>query len=137
MTSLMHQTITHLLGAIRAYVPSGQAILKSVLTTALPPAGTTLASAADRSNPADWGDPRVGILALGPRNFTWRTFDILREWIGRMTMLLLQQARSAEWRRRRSRGGMVMVLLQLLFDLCGLVAPTVAWGSLGHLGGFV
>ena len=27
----------YLLGAIRAYVPSGQAILKSVLTTARPP----------------------------------------------------------------------------------------------------
>jgi len=84
-------------------------MLKSVLTTALPPAGTTLGSAADRSKPADCGEPRVGMTALGLRNFTCRTLelDILRAWMGRIMMLVVQQARSAEWRRRRTRGGMV------------------------------
>ena len=84
-------------------------MLKSVLTTALPPAGTTLGSAAERSKPADWGEPRVGMTALGLRNFTCRTLelDILRAWMGRIIMLVVQQASSAEWRRRRTRGGMV------------------------------
>lgn len=44
---------THLRGAILAYVPSGQAMLISVLTTARPPEGTTVFSAEDKSNPAD------------------------------------------------------------------------------------
>ena len=61
---------TYLRGAILAYVPSGQAILKSVFTTALPPAGTTVFSAEDRSNPAEKGEPRVGILALSDKNLT-------------------------------------------------------------------
>ena len=65
----MPQKVTHLLGAIRAYVPSGQAMLKSVLTTARPPAGTMVFSADDKSNPADCGEPRVGILACSDRNF--------------------------------------------------------------------
>jgi len=95
-------------------------MLKSVLTTALPPAGTTLDSAAERSKPADWGEPRVGMTALGLRNFTCRTLelDILREWMGRiMMMLVVQQARSAEWRRRRTRGGMVTVFIGV-YDVC-------------------
>ena len=50
-------------------------MLKSVLTTARPPAGTTVFSALERSNPADRGEPRVGILACSLRNFTWRHCD--------------------------------------------------------------
>ena len=46
---------------------------KSVLTTTRPPAGTIVASDADRSNPAACGEPRVGIMALFDRNFTCRT----------------------------------------------------------------
>ena len=48
-------------------------MLKSVLTTALPPAGTTVFSALLKSNPAAWGEPRFGMVAVSERNFTWRT----------------------------------------------------------------
>lgn len=61
---------SYLLGAIRAYVPSGQAILRSVFTTARPPLGTTVFSAEDKSNPADWGELLTGMLACFDRNFT-------------------------------------------------------------------
>ena len=47
-------------------------MLRSVFTTALPPLGTTARSAADRSNPAEWGEPRDGIVARSLRNFTRR-----------------------------------------------------------------
>ena len=94
-------------------------MLKSVLTIARPPAGTTFCSAADRSNPADCGEPRVGILALGLRNLTWRTFDdILRECMKRIFVVVVK-ATSAEWRRRRSRGGMVAILLDFAVMLIG------------------
>ena len=43
-------------------------MLKSVLITARPPAGTMVFSADDKSNPADCGEPRVGILACSDRN---------------------------------------------------------------------
>ena len=52
-TNSLSLSSSYLLGAILAYVPSGQAILKSVLTTARPPAGTMVFSALDKSNPAD------------------------------------------------------------------------------------
>jgi hypothetical protein len=42
------------------------------LTTALPPAGTTVFSALDKSKPAAWGDPLVGMVAVSERNLTWR-----------------------------------------------------------------
>ena len=56
----------------------------------------------------------MGMTALGLRNFTWRTLDdiILSEWIGLKTVE--QQAKSADWRRRRSRGGMVAVFIILV-----------------------
>jgi hypothetical protein len=63
---------SHLLGAILAYVPEGQAMLRSVLTMARPPLGTTVLSAAERSNPAEWGEPRDGIVARSLRNLTRR-----------------------------------------------------------------
>lgn len=61
---------THLLGAIRPYVPSGHAILRSVFTMAHPPLDTTVFSAEDKSNPADWGELLTGILACFDSNFT-------------------------------------------------------------------
>jgi hypothetical protein len=48
-------------------------MLISVLTTARPPDGTTVCSAEAKSNPADWGEPRVGRVAEAERNLTWRT----------------------------------------------------------------
>ena len=62
-------------------------MLKSVLTTARPPAGTTVFSALDRSNPADWGDPRVGILACSLKNLTWRNSDAGRDDIANADIL--------------------------------------------------
>ena len=58
----------------------------------------------------------MGMTALGLRNFTWRTLDdiILSEWIGLKTVE--QQAKSADWRRRRSRGGMVAVFISEQVD---------------------
>lgn len=47
-------------------------MLRSVFTTALPPLGTTARSAADRSNPAESGEPLDGIVARSLRNFTRR-----------------------------------------------------------------
>jgi hypothetical protein len=47
--------------------------------TSIPPAGTTLASAAHKSNPADSGDQRVGIVALELRSFTWSMIGRLCE----------------------------------------------------------
>ena len=63
---------THLLGAILAYVPSGQAILKSVATTARPPEGTVVFSALDRSYPAERHVLREGMAANLLSNLTWR-----------------------------------------------------------------
>ena len=111
---------------------------QSVLTTALPPAGTTLASAAERSNPADRGEPRVGILAFSLRNltWTWRTFDddILREWMGRINNMLLQQ-QAVLWRRRRSRGGgMMKIICVLLATLVQLQLGLSMWFFVRRLG---
>ena len=65
---------SHLLGAILAYVPGGHATLRSVFTTARPPPpGTIAPSDADRSNPAERGEPRAGMIARSLRNFTRST----------------------------------------------------------------
>ena len=83
MTTRAPTTMTYinsyLLGAILAYVPGGHATLKSVLTTALPPAGTTVFSALERSNPAESGAPRVGMVAVSERNLTCRQEDGLSD----------------------------------------------------------
>ena len=117
--------LPHLLGATLAYVPSGHATLRSVLTTALPPAGTVTDSAAARSNPADRGEPRTGIFAFSLRSLTCMQpeggmaeddVDMAialgdEEWERRM------RATRAEVSRRCCRGEMV--------ENCGVVW---AWG---------
>ena len=58
---------------------------RSVLTTARPPDGTIAFSAEAKSNPADWGEPRVGIFACSLRSLTWRhdstLFIIILLWL--------------------------------------------------------
>ena len=51
-------------------MPSGQAIDKSVFTIPRSPALMIVASELARSNPAENGDPRVGIEAFSERRFT-------------------------------------------------------------------
>ena len=54
-------------------------MLRSVLTRARPPLGTMVLSDADRSNPAEWGEPRDGIVALSLRNLTRRQSLLLSQ----------------------------------------------------------
>lgn len=60
-------------GAMRAYVFSGIATARSVLTSALPRAGTTVSYALLKSNPAENAEPRVGIIANSLSLFTCKS----------------------------------------------------------------
>ena len=57
----------------------------------------------------------------------------MREWIGRIIMLL-QQARSAEWRRRRSRGMVEVEVVDEALSLCFVLC--VARSALARLSFF-
>ena len=67
------------LGAMRAYVKYGIAIAISVLTKALPRAGTIMSYALERSNPAAYSEPRVGIIANSVNFLTCITSEFENE----------------------------------------------------------
>eukprot|EP00984_Skeletonema_dohrnii_P034322 scaffold33529_cov116-Skeletonema_dohrnii-CCMP3373.AAC.3 len=55
--------------------------------------------------------------------------------MGRIMMLVVQQARSAEWRRRRTRGGMVTVFIVKGFVPCRELLTYQREGTEGDGGG--
>lgn len=126
---------------MRAYVPSGQAMLISVLTTARPPAGTTVFSAEDKSNPADWGEPRVGRVAEAERNLTWRTSlrfmlleeddDIIMATIVAVVVLdlkrMLRMVEIAAGTKRRRSGDRMMMMMMVVDNTISMPMPRWLW----------